>query len=82
MKHFESTYDRITRESKAEGIAEGKAEGKAEGMAEALLRLVRKRFGNQPVEFETRIRTATIKELDRWTDRVLDVESATDLFTA
>ena len=82
MKHFESTYDRITRESKAEGIAEGKAEGKAEGMAEALLRLVRKRFGNQPSEFEARIRTASITELDQWTDRVLDVESAADLFTA
>jgi hypothetical protein len=70
MKHFESTYDRITRESKAEGIAD------------ILLRLVRKRFGNQPAEFETRIRAATIEELNQWTDRVLDIESAADLFTA
>ena len=106
VKHFESTYDRITRESKAEGVAEGKAEGKvegkaegkvegkvegkaegkvegrAEGMAEALLRLVRKRFGNQPAEHEARIRNASLAELDRWTDRVLDVASATDLFDA
>ena len=74
MKHFESTYDRITRESKAEGIAEGKAE--------VLLRLVRKRFGNQPAEYEACIRAATITELDQWTDRVLDVESAAYLFTA
>ena len=77
MKHFESTYDRITRESKAEG----KAEGLAEGLANAILRMVARRFGAQPPEFEARIRNASVEELDRWTGRVLDVESATDLFT-
>lgn len=77
VKHFESTYDRITRESKAEG----KAEGLAEGLANAILRMVARRFGVQPPEFEARIRNASIEELDRWTDRVLDVESATELFT-
>ena len=73
VKHFESTYDRITRESKAEGLAEG--------LANAILRMVARRFGVQPPEFEARIRSASIEELDLWTDRVLDVESATELFT-
>ena len=81
VKHFESTYDRITRESKAEGKAEGNAEGLAEGLANAILRMVARRFGVQPPEFEARIRSASIEELDLWTDRVLDVESATELFT-
>ena len=67
MKHFESTYDRITRESKAEG------------MATVLLRLMRKRFGKQPASVEQRIHKATTEDLERWTDGVLEAESALDL---
>src|SRR5262245_55282257 len=71
MKKFQSTYDRITRESraegeakgmakgKAEGWAEGKAEGKAEGIAEgaatALLKLLQQRVGAIPKATAARI---------------------------
>ena len=87
VKHFESTYDRITRESKTEGKAEGKAEGKvegklegrAEGLADALLRLASKRFGILPTAIENRVRDASLDDLEQWTDRVLDAPSVADL---
>ncbi|MFT4839576.1 MAG: hypothetical protein ACI8UD_000152 [Planctomycetota bacterium] len=55
--------------------------GLAEGLANTILRLVVRRFDVQLSEFETRIRSASVEELDLWTDRVLHVESASDLFT-
>lgn len=55
--------------------------GLAEGLANATLRLMVRRFGAQPSEFETRIRSASVEELNLWTDRVLHVESTSDLFT-
>ncbi|MCA8950306.1 MAG: Rpn family recombination-promoting nuclease/putative transposase [Planctomycetes bacterium] len=64
MSTLERTYQ--------QGKNEGKAEGKAEGRAEALLRLLHKRFGPVDPASETRVRRATIADLDRWTDRVLD----------
>jgi predicted transposase/invertase (TIGR01784 family) len=71
-----TTGQRIRIESRnlgrAEGRVEGRVEGRAEGRAESLLRLLAKRFGPVPTETSRRIQAATIPELDRWTDRVLD----------
>lgn len=86
MKKFESTYDRITRESRAEGKSEGKAEGKSEGKAEArielLLRLITRRLGTPSADTVARVRAATLADLDRWTDRILDAHGLDDLFGA
>ena len=60
----------------AEGEAAGREEGEAKGRAEALLRLVERRRVIVPEEAERRIRAATVADLDRWLDAVLD---ATDL---
>ena len=60
----------------AEGEAKGREEGEAKGRAEALLRLVERRRVIVPEEAERRIRAATVADLDRWLDAVLD---ATDL---
>lgn len=71
MKRFESTYERITRESKAEG--------KAEGRVETLLRQIARRFGTATPATEARVRAASSAELDRWTDRILDASSLAEL---
>ena len=71
MKKFVSTYEQIRRE----GMLEGKAEGKAEGMAASLLRVLARRFGVVPEAHATRVRTAALADLERWTDRVLDAPS-------
>jgi len=85
MKKFESTYDRITRESEAKGKAEGEAKGKAEGertgAAKVLVRQLRRRFGVVPETTAARIAAASAADVDRWTDRVLDAETLADVFT-
>ena len=68
MKKFESTYDRITRESRAEG------------RADTLVRLLGKRFGALPSTITRRIRSARGSDLQRWTDRILDAESLREVF--
>ena len=73
MKKFVSTYDRITRESKAEGIAEGRAD--------TLLRLLQKRFGPVPEAVTRRVRRGSIKKLDAWLDRILDAKTLADVFS-
>ena len=80
MKKFESTYDRITRESRAEGKAEGKAEGRAEGAAALLQQLLRRRFGAIPKATAARLAKASSADINRWAERVLDAATLADVF--
>ena len=60
-------------EGKAEGRAEGRAEGKAEGRTDLICRLLVVRFGPLTAEVESRIRRASISELDAIGERLLTV---------
>ncbi|MEZ6036657.1 MAG: DUF4351 domain-containing protein [Planctomycetota bacterium] len=85
MKKFVSTRTQIRNEGKdegrAEGMAEGKAEGSVEGRVELLLRLVARRFGADAAhDAESRLRAASLSELDAIAERVLDASSFDDLF--
>jgi len=82
MKKFESTYDRITRESRAEGRVEGESTGSMTARVETLLRLLTKRFGAMSAAVRRRVRSATKLQLDRWIDRVVDATSVRDVFGA
>jgi hypothetical protein len=75
-----STADRLRAEGRAEGGAEGKAEGITEGRAAMLLRLLTARFGEQPDAVRLRLSAATIDQLDRWAERVLDARTVDDVF--
>ena len=68
MKKFVSTLERERNE------------GKAEGKAETLLSLLRKRFGEVPAATRKRVLAASIADLDRWVDRVLDAETLAAVF--
>jgi predicted transposase YdaD len=60
-------------EGKIEGKAEGKMEGKAEGKVEAILRVLRKRFGELPERLTASVRAcADVDRLDRGLDAALD----------
>lgn len=77
MKNFRSTLDQ-TRE---EGKAEGRAVGKAEGRAELVLRQLHKRFGAAVTPaVEQRVRAASLDELDRYGERLLDAASIDEVF--
>ena len=72
MKKFESTYDKITRESKAEG--------ERTGAATLLQTLLRRRFGAIPEATMARIASGSRQDLDRWAERVLDAETLAAVF--
>jgi hypothetical protein len=75
-----STAEKLRGEGFAKGHAEGHAEGRAVGRAETLLRLLHRRFGTLPDQTAERVHGATIDDLDRWIDRVLDAGSLADVF--
>ncbi len=71
-------------QGKAAGIAEGKAVGIAQGMtggkSEALARLLKRRFGPLPDKIQAHIAAATLDQLDRWLDAVLDAPTLGAIF--
>ena len=64
------------------GEAIGVARGKAEGSANTLIRQMSKRFGPVTPETSALIMSATIEQLDRGADAILDARSLTDVLDA
>jgi len=64
----------------AQGRLEGKLEGKAEKATTILERLLVKRFGPLDEATRGRLDIATLEQLDRWTDRILDVSTVDAVF--
>ena len=67
-------------EGRVEGEAKGRVEGEAKGRAELLLKQLRLRFGSFPAPVVDRVRTASIDDLDRWGERILEAASLDELF--
>jgi hypothetical protein len=65
-----------------EGKLEGRLEGKFEGESAMLERLLIKRFGLLPEEVRSRLRNATLEQIETWADRVLDAKTLDDVFGA
>jgi hypothetical protein len=66
-----TTAERIRQE----GVSEGLSKGMPKGQTKTLLRLLHKRFGPLPDDVVARVQAAPEAELDRLTDRILDVDS-------
>ena len=81
-------FQEMIREHKAEALARGRAEGREEGRVEGrvegcailLLRQLRRRFGPVPADVSALVRSASMSEVERWGDAVLDARSLNDLF--
>ena len=71
--------EKLTEEVRKQALAQGEAKGRAEGKAEFLLKLLGRQFGPVPEAAQTRIRGASIAELDRLLDRVLGAKSLSDV---
>jgi predicted transposase YdaD len=76
-------YQEIKAEGRAEGRAEGKAEGRTEGKREEgvafVLRLLRKRFGQVPLNLEKRIQGLSISQLEDLGEALLDFQTTAEL---
>ena len=60
--------------------AEGRAEGEAKGRAEVLLKQLTLKFGVLPGDVQSRLREASVEQLDLWAERVLSAGSLADVF--
>ena len=58
----------------------GEIKGKLEGEAAVLARLLNKRFGPLDDSTRARLNTATLEQLEHWTDRILDATSVDQVF--
>jgi len=63
---------RFYQDVHTEGKLEGKLEGQQLGEARILRRQLTRRFGPLPDWAEQRLQGATLAELERWAERVLD----------
>src|SRR5262245_42090831 len=61
-------------------IEKGRQEGRQEGEMVMLRRLLTQRFGPLPEEVEQRLHAATVQDLERWADRVLDAQRLDEVF--
>jgi predicted transposase YdaD len=75
-----TTVQRMTSEAAEQGRREGRQEGRQEGQAHVLVKVLTLRFkGPVPEPALARIRGASIAELDRWLERVLEAETLDDV---
>jgi len=61
-------------------IEKGLQEGRQEGERVLLRRLLTQRFGPLPDGVEQWLHTATVPDLERWADRVLDAQHLAEVF--
>ncbi len=79
-EHKAEALARGRAEGRVEGRMEGRVEGRVEGGAKLLLRQLRRRFGTVPADVTARIRSASMSEVERWGEAILDARSLDDLF--
>ena len=64
----------------SKGREEGREEGTLVGQRVLVRRLLEKRFGSIPAEIQDRLSAATLAELERWSERILEAPSVHDVF--
>jgi flagellar biosynthesis/type III secretory pathway protein FliH len=64
-----------------QGMQQGMQQGRLEGEATLLKRQISRRFGALDDATEKRLEMATIEELERWAENVLDARELEDVFT-
>jgi predicted transposase YdaD len=74
------TVDQWEKELREEGWQKGRQEGRQEGAHELMVLLLRKRFGELPEPIRERLRNASLEQLERWTECLLDAKSLGEVF--
>ncbi len=63
-------------------LNEGRLEGRQEGKLDILLRLLTRRFGPLDAATEQRLQKASVDDLERWTDNILDARTLDEVFAS
>jgi len=67
-------------EGELKGELKGKLEGKLEGEVAVLYRLLARKFGPLGEATQARLDNANLKQLEQWTDKILDAATLEDVF--
>ena len=85
MHEYQARYPQ--ENSKMAGLAErllneGMQKGRQEGKQDILLRLLTRRFGPLDATTEHRLQSASVADLERWTDNILDARTLDEVFAS
>lgn len=72
-------YEMDLASCRKRAIVEGRAEGLAEGEAKLLLELLEQRFGPLSEPTRAQVRSATIEQLEAWSERILTAQTLDDV---
>ena len=75
------SWERFAEErGEKRGLEIGEKRGEERGKAEALLLVFAAKFGRPAPEVEERVRSAPVKQIQQWLQRILTVDRPEDLF--
>jgi len=63
-----------------EGRLEGREEGIEEGLRSVLVRQLKRRFAKEARQYESKVLAASLPEVERWLDNILDAQRIEDVF--
>jgi predicted transposase YdaD len=69
----------LTTSWEEKGRSKGRIEGKIEGQAEMLLRLLKRRFKDMPVELENKVRTLSEAKMAQLAEAIFDLKTIEDV---
>jgi len=75
-----SFSERLRQEGREEGVEEGLEKGRQEGEVMVVRRLLEHRFGPLDEVTRQRLEQASVADLERWADRILDAQSLAEVF--
>jgi len=79
-ERIESWKEQLQKQALLQGRQEGRQEGRQAGQAEGLLRLLARRFGVLPAGLETKVRAASVAQIEQWFDRAVDATGLAEVF--
>src|SRR5699024_104366 len=78
--YFAQVREEGIEEGVLKGRLEGREEGREEGLRAVLARQLKRRFAKDALQYESKVLTASLPEVERWLDNILDAQCIEDVF--
>jgi len=73
-------FAQVREEGIQEGVLKGRLEGHEEGQRSVLVRQLKRRFATEARQYESKVLAASLPEVERWLDNILDAQRIEDVF--
>lgn len=78
--YFAQVREEGIQEGIREGVLKGRLEGHEEGQRSVLVRQLKRRFATEARQYESKVLAASLPEVERWLDNILDAQRIEDVF--